>query len=468
MGCGASALTETQEEPERDVFDDLVESRRDACENEFMELTEDYAEHREAILADHDGKYPTEDEFQAWLNKKYGGCESLKLSNVMTVEQIRYWIDNAKQNKLFDGQLDALYRLLAARQETDTYEEVAKKIDVIFNRNHLQFWKDYAEQQEDSPSKDKILQRYNHVFHGCATVADAHSLRNTEHLEWWHSQYPDQGLDRRISLIKYGAEDEDDALEKLWTLWNSRLEHWYRVTNNPAFNDALMFRQYGAVTEEQALSASNMQEEHIEYWLQETGNPLFEDKLRLVRAPTCRLAELDRDELFDLFYIAQELGHSRGKEPIMFLDALCRKPAEADRQEELEEMMKCFDAEVLWKTALQSQYVDGLFKGENSATWEISQIKCLAQMHPVHQNDFWPIRHMLTDMSWEKQLETRKGQSQKRVFKLIVSLCKQNPRTAYNTQLAIKNGNFLVKCLNDWSEPSAYANKSLDTLVSKK
>ncbi|MBB18152.1 MAG: hypothetical protein CMP20_01595 [Rickettsiales bacterium] len=449
MGCGASLPTDPDEKPRFEVDD----SGRDDCEIEFMELAKD----QDANLSVHGGARSTEEESHALLNTKYGGSASLKLTSIMTADQIIYWIDNAKRDNLSPGKVFALCRRLAGFRDTSIYEKVAEKIDVIWDRNNLQFWKDFAEQQEDSPNRTRILQRCNRVFHGCETVAQAHSLTNLEHLQWWHSQYPKEGIDRQISLVKYGAKDENDAFEKRWEMTIKQLKHWCRVCKNPEFSDALMTRQHGAATEEQALGTSNMSEEHLEYWLEETGNPLFADKLLLERVQFGDLSSLNQNELFELFYIAQELGHPPGKEPINFLDALCRKRTDANRQE-LKEMMTCFDTEELWKAALEIRRVYGQLKDVVSDTWNFELIKCLAQIYPVEQNDFWVIRYMLTKFSWNYASKSRE-----RLFDLVVELCNQNPRTAFNTQMAINKGDFLVKTLNRWSEPPAYPSKVAPT-----
>jgi len=283
--------------------------------------------------------------------------------------------------RLTEKQIATLYRNLARCRNTNTYGNVARYIDYVDCKTTIQFWRDYAEQQEDSPSKTNILERYNLIFHGCANVGQAWILTDLEHIEWWHSQYPDAGLERRISFFKYGAETVVQALERKEDLTDKQLEHWHRVSKIPEFGDLLFIRQHGALTEEEALCKTDMSEEHLEYWLQETGNPLFIDKLFLAQAPTTGLSELEFDTLSDLFYIAIELGHPPGKNPFRFLATICRRPIQADKTTKVVDMMKKYGTEALWE-AMFNDSVDG-------PPFTIDAFKCLTRLHPVHQKAFW-------------------------------------------------------------------------------
>ena len=62
------------------------------------------------------------------------------------------------------------------------------------------------------------------------------------------------------------------------------------------------------------------------------------------------------------------------------------------------------------------------------------------------------IRHMLTELMMKVATPC-----QKNMFETVVSLCNLNPRRpSFITQLAIKNGEFFVKCIHEWSEPPEY------------
>lgn len=389
MGCGASTP----------VSDDATDFSSDSLSDEsFSSECDEHLEELERLRR--------QKERRQELNVGLGGSPRFDPNMDYNRDQVLFWVQHGRDLNLSDFDYRTFICRLAAFRDPKDYEHVRRYANVLFDLDDLQFWKDHTEKQKLECGQ-VILNRYNYVFHGARNVHHAKNLKDLDHLEWWHSQYPDEGFDQIILRVKNGATDAMDAARRGWSL-----------------------------TQDQLL-----------YWKKETGDSIFEIWRIRQEAGESRLFKLDCAQLIQVFNLSHQTIFQHVVAPLEVLDILCRKSGSLSMQHEIENMMEDFGPEELWTKAVK------FFFGHPKSvrkTWYPKFLEALARVHPVHHNDFWPIRHLVMNMGTDHS-ETRIGQ-----LELVLSNCTQNPRTPFITQVALSKHHSVVDALNEWSAPPAY------------
>lgn len=319
----------------------------------------------------------------------------------------------SKQRKCVDGKhrcieiedLQALSNELASFRDPKTYDMLSDTVMHVTNKDDLKFWREYANKQEDDYRKTRIIKRHNELAGGARDVHSAKLLKNIDHLRWWHSQYPNEGFDVIATRIELGAVCAEDAAGVRLT--NAQAQYWWEKTNDTAFQIKLI--------------------------LDTTQNHYG-------------LLKLDGQQIGDIYYLARQSKLHTSPSPLTCLDALCRMWDVSVAERDIQCMMEDFTAEELWTMALTFRW--SVSNGTWGKTWHLEAYELLARLHPVHHNEFWPIRNFLIRKSF--------GWNEMRLFKIILSLCNENPRTAFITQLALTKGERVVEALNEWAAPPAY------------